>query len=105
MSTKAELGEHCREACQDTQTSISHLVQHGGHELKYPKQRELNALTKSGKTLGVRPFYIVRILVERPDPRGLSTFLVSAQSSCRTGDSNSCPPDLELGTLTKLLAS
>ncbi len=31
--------------------------------------------------------------------------LVSAPSSCRTGDLNSCPPDLELGVLTKLLAS
>ncbi len=43
--------------------------------------------------------------VERPDPKGLSTFLVSAPSSCRTGDSNSCSPDLELGALTKWLAS
>jgi hypothetical protein len=31
--------------------------------------------------------------------------LVSATSSCRTGDSNSCPPDLELGALTKWLAT
>ncbi len=43
-------------------------------------------------------------IVERPDPKGLST-LVSAPSSCRTGDLNSCPPDLELGALTKWLAS
>jgi hypothetical protein len=42
--------------------------------------------------------------VERPDPKGLST-LVSAPSSCRTGDVNSCPPDLELGAVTKWLAS
>ncbi len=38
--------------------------------------------------------------VERPDPKGLSTF-----SQCSTGDSNSLPPDLELGALTKLVAS
>ncbi len=37
--------------------------------------------------------------VERSDPKGLS-LLVSALSSCRTGDSNSCPPDLESGALT-----
>jgi hypothetical protein len=29
--------------------------------------------------------------------------LVSAPGSCRTGDSNSCPPDLELGALSKCL--
>ncbi len=34
----------------------------------------------------------------------LST-LVSAPSSCRTGDSNSCPLNLKLGALTKWLAS
>jgi hypothetical protein len=32
-------------------------------------------------------------------------FLVCAPSSCRTGDLNSRPPDLELGALTKWLAS
>jgi hypothetical protein len=32
-------------------------------------------------------------------------FLVSAQSSFRIGDLNSCPSDLELGALTKWLAS
>ncbi len=42
--------------------------------------------------------------VERSDPKGLST-LVSAPSSRLTGDLNSCPPDLELGALTKWLAS
>jgi hypothetical protein len=42
--------------------------------------------------------------VERPESKDLS-ILVSAQSSRHTGDSNSCPPDLELGTLTKWLAS
>ncbi len=31
--------------------------------------------------------------------------LVTASSSRRIGDSNSCPPDLELGSLTKWLAS
>jgi hypothetical protein len=41
--------------------------------------------------------------VERPDPN--FHFLVSAPSPCRTGDLNSCPPDLELGALTKWLAS
>ncbi len=30
---------------------------------------------------------------------------VSAPSSRRIGDSNSCPPDLKLGALTKRLAS
>jgi hypothetical protein len=44
--------------------------------------------------------------VERPDPKGLSTFFVSAPSSRRIGDSNSCPqPDLELGAVRKWLAS
>ncbi len=37
-------------------------------------------------------------------PKDLST-LVSAPNSHHTGDSNSCPPDLELGALTKWLAS
>jgi hypothetical protein len=49
----------------ETQTSIrlaSNLVivpnsRFEGHEFKSPMQRELGALTKSGKTLGVRPFY------------------------------------------------
>ncbi len=31
--------------------------------------------------------------------------LVSAPSSCRIGNSKPCPPDLELGTLTKWLPS
>ncbi len=35
---------------------------------------------------------------------GVTTFS-QCTSSCRTGDSNSCPPDLEIGTLTKWLAS
>jgi hypothetical protein len=35
-------------------------------------------------------------VVERPDPKGLPTFS-QCMSSCRTGDSNSCPP----GALTK----
>jgi hypothetical protein len=39
-------------------------------------------------------------LVERVFP-----LLVSAPSSCLTADSNSCLPDLELGALTKWLAS
>jgi hypothetical protein len=42
--------------------------------------------------------------VDRPDPKDLSTFLVSAPSSCRTGDS-SCPPDLEISAVTKWLGS
>ncbi len=43
--------------------------------------------------------------VERPDPNGLSIFLVSAPSSRRRGDSNSHPPDMDLGALIKWLAS
>ncbi len=38
-------------------------------------------------------------------PQGSLHFLGSARSSCRTGDLNSFPPDLELGALTKWLAS
>ncbi len=50
----------CREACRDTQTII-HLVRapnfrSGGHEFEWPMRQELGALTKSGKTLGVRSF-------------------------------------------------
>jgi hypothetical protein len=49
----------------ETQTSIrlaSHLVRvpnsrSGGHEYESPMRRELRALIKSGKTLGVRSFY------------------------------------------------
>jgi hypothetical protein len=37
--------------------------------------------------------------VEGPDPKGLSIFLVSAQSSRSIGNANSCPPDLELGSV------
>ncbi len=44
------------------------------------------------------------ITVERSNPKGLSTFS-NAPSSCRTGDSNSSPPDLELGALIKWLAA
>jgi hypothetical protein len=48
-----------------TQTSIrlaSHLVKapnsrFGGHEFESQMRRELRALTKSGKTFGVRSFY------------------------------------------------
>ncbi len=54
---------------------------------------------------------ILFVPAERVFP--LSTFnfprvfilLVSAQSSRRIGESNSCPPDLELGALTKWQAS
>ncbi len=50
-----------------TQTSIrlvSHLVRapnsrSGGYEFESPMRQELNSLTKSGKTLGVRSFYNV----------------------------------------------
>ncbi len=38
-------------------------------------------------------------------PQGYFHFLVNAPSSRRIGDSNSRPPDLELGALTKWLAS
>ncbi len=49
---------------------------------------------------------VVSVAVDlQKDPKGLSTFLVSAPSSCHTGYSNSCPPDLELGALIKWLAS
>jgi hypothetical protein len=49
----------------ETQTSIrlaNHLVRvpnsrSGGHGFKSPVRQELGALTKSGKTLGVRSFY------------------------------------------------
>jgi hypothetical protein len=40
--------------------------------------------------------------VERPDPQDFST-LVSVPNYCHTGDSHSCPPELELGTLTILV--
>ncbi len=45
----------------------------------------------------------VRTTVERPDPKDLST-LVNGPRSRRIGNSNSHPPDLELGVLTKWLA-
>jgi hypothetical protein len=38
-------------------------------------------------------------------PQGSFHLLVSAPRSCHTGDSNSCPPDLELGALTRSLGS
>jgi len=38
-------------------------------------------------------------------PQGPFHLLVSAPSFRSTGDSNSCPPDLEFGALTKWLAS
>ncbi len=38
-------------------------------------------------------------------PQGSFYFLVRAKSFPRIGDSNSCPPDLELGALVKWLAS
>jgi hypothetical protein len=41
--------------------------------------------------------------VERSDPKDLFT-LFSIPSFRHTGDSNSCPPDLELGALTEWLA-
>ncbi len=58
----------------ETQTSIclaSHLVRatnsrSGGHELESPMWREFGALTKTGKTLGVRSFYNNYFLVSRP---------------------------------------
>ncbi len=56
---------HCREACRDAQISIGYLAilvrapdsTSGRHEFESPMRRELGALTKSGKTLGVRSFY------------------------------------------------
>ncbi len=42
--------------------------------------------------------------VERPDPKSLSTFSQCTELRC-IGDSSSYPPDLELGALTKWLAS
>ncbi len=55
----------------ETQTSIqlaSHLVgapnsRPGGHEFESPMRRELDVLTKSGKTLGVRSFCYIIIFV------------------------------------------
>jgi hypothetical protein len=48
--------------------------------------------------------YVIYDNVERPDPKGLSTF-----SQCTEffspGDSNSCPPDVVSPALTKCLAS
>jgi hypothetical protein len=35
----------------------SRLFRSGGHEFESPVPQELGALTKSGKTLGVRSFY------------------------------------------------
>jgi hypothetical protein len=46
---------------------------------------------------------IRRIFVEKPDPKGLSTFSKRTESR-RTGDSNSGPPNLELDALNKWLA-
>jgi hypothetical protein len=43
--------------------------------------------------------------VEWPDPRPVFPLWVSALSSRRIGDSKSCSPDLEIGTLNKWLAS
>jgi hypothetical protein len=63
------------EKLAETQTSIwlaSHLVQappysrSGRHEFETPMWREFGALTKSGKTLGVKSFYNNYFLVSRP---------------------------------------
>ncbi len=56
---------YCREASQNTKTSISqpaiqlerHNSRSGGHAFESPMQQELSARTKSGKTLRVRSFY------------------------------------------------
>ncbi len=66
--------EHCRETCRDSDYSIwlaSRFVRapnsrSGGHEFETPMWREFGALTKSGKTLGVRSFYNIYFLVSRP---------------------------------------
>jgi hypothetical protein len=57
-------------AFQDTDYHplASHLVtelnsRSGGHEFEFPMRRELGALTKSGKTLGVRSSYSVIVSV------------------------------------------
>jgi hypothetical protein len=66
-----------------------------------------NALQHNGLFMSFLDIAINYLLiVERPDPMGFFTLLVSAPSSCRTGDSisNSCPPDLELDVLTKWIA-
>jgi hypothetical protein len=71
-------------------------------------QVSLQLMRQTGCALHVRhdmiSDHIGVTTVERPDPKDLFT-LVSAWSSRHTGDSNSCPPDLELGVLTKWLAS
>ncbi len=45
---------------------------------------------------------VISVLWKDLTPR-VFPLLVSAPSPCRTGDSNSCPPVLELGALTKWL--
>ncbi len=65
-----------------------------------------SSVNKSRKDILVyrEKYFVPNTFVERPDPKGLSA-IVSAPNSCHTGDPNSCPPDLELGALTKWLAS
>ncbi len=45
-----------------------------------------------------------RLVCERPGPKGIPPS-ARLPSYFHAGDSNSCPPDQELGALTKILAS
>ncbi len=59
----------------------------------------------SRETHRLSSIYTLLDIVERPDPlKGLSTFCQCTEFPPQ-GDSNSCPPDMELGALTKWLAS
>jgi hypothetical protein len=58
-----------REHCRKTWTLASHLIRasnsrSGGHEFESSIQQELGALTKSGETLGVRPFYRLTFILQ-----------------------------------------
>ncbi len=50
-------------------------------------------------------FRIIYCILQKDLTPRVIPLLVSAPSSCRKGDSNSCPSDLKLGALTKWLAS
>jgi hypothetical protein len=65
--------------------------------------REITRFRSDDQYLPIK--FLFCYLVERPDPKGLSTFSQCTEFFCRTRDLNSCPPDLELGALTKWLAS
>ncbi len=64
--------------------------------------REITRFRSDDQYLSVKLLFCY--LVERIDPKGLSTFSQCTEF-CRTGDLNSCPPDLDVCALTKWLAS